>query len=696
MGITFDRSEFNADITSKMDDIRENYLDDGEGDDVAFAYTVAAVFEGEDILSDENSFIYTDGANDHGVDFYIARDDGYTFYQCKSCNLDNYPEGKVFDATPVNELQEAVEFITSDNDAGSNAGVRKLKQGYQFKKANCILTAVLALEGRLSDSARRRFEEVRSQKANEGINICLYEENDIYDCWHRNDEVANRTHIELKLTTRDINDCVIWQNGWFCAVLDVKPLIDAIAKYGYDLFDMNVRSTLKGSNVNAAIKKQLSTEKGRKRFVHLNNGIVITCNNYVKPSQGDRKPSIKVADAQVVNGCQTLSTIFDFYMASNDSVKESICSDVKIIAKVLNSSTANQDELFDDIIVASNHQNPMNDRNLKSNSAEQRKLQSSFYKDPLKKEMRYFYIRKDGELDSFLQSNKREPKKSYFEIKGSTRRGKNRYRHIDNEDLAKIWWAWIGNAPKANAGGVKYFRDPEYSSVFAKRPSPALWEQMKKPNFSYKADLLEDGQPTQYQLLLAMAVGRYLEYRVKPVGTTKLKNEALARLEDTGVVSPRATQQEKLIALNEDNDFLFGVWKAQMALSVAEIGSFLLCNKYGTLDSDTCKRLLDLNDVSFWLKKGMDKSVIEDSDITEGPNRLLVPLYELVNQGLRGFLKDNKRLILGQSRPKMYLGRRENLIEIKKECLERNELYREDKFEFKPSGRSYLEAFPEV
>lgn len=102
MGITFDRSEFNADITSKMDDIRENYLDDGEGDDVAFAYTVAAVFEGEDILSDENSFIYTDGANDHGVDFYIARDDGYTFYQCKSCNLDNYPEGKVFDATPVN------------------------------------------------------------------------------------------------------------------------------------------------------------------------------------------------------------------------------------------------------------------------------------------------------------------------------------------------------------------------------------------------------------------------------------------------------------------------------------------------------------------------------------------------------------------------------------------------------------------
>lgn len=71
MGITFDRSEFNADITSKMDDIRENYLDDGEGDDVAFAYTVAAVFEGEDILSDENSFIYTDGANDHGVDFTL-------------------------------------------------------------------------------------------------------------------------------------------------------------------------------------------------------------------------------------------------------------------------------------------------------------------------------------------------------------------------------------------------------------------------------------------------------------------------------------------------------------------------------------------------------------------------------------------------------------------------------------------------
>ena len=193
-----------------------------------------------------------------------------------------------------------------------------------------------------------------------------------------------------------------------------------------------------------------------------------------------------------------------------------------------------------------------------------------------------------------------------------------------------------------------------------------------------------------------MAVGRYLEYRVKPAGTTKLKNEALARLEETGVISPRATQREKQIALNEDSEYLFGVWKAQMALSVAEVGSFLLCNKYGILDSDTCKRLLDLSDVSFWLKKGMDKSVIEDSDITEGPNRLLVPLYELVNQGIRGFLIDDWTVIRGQSRPKMYLGRRDSLIKIKNECLARNERYREEKFDFKPSGLSYLEALPEV
>ena len=71
---------------------------------------------------------------------------------------------------------------------------------------------------------------------------------------------------ELKLTTRDINDCVIWQNGWFCAVLDVKPLIDAIAKYGYDLFDMNVRSTLKVSSkiisLSSIARRQAGLEEG--------------------------------------------------------------------------------------------------------------------------------------------------------------------------------------------------------------------------------------------------------------------------------------------------------------------------------------------------------------------------------------------------------------------------------------------------
>ena len=88
----------------------------------------------------------------------------------------------------------------------------------------------------------------------------------------------------------------------------------------------------------------------------------------------------------------------------------------------------------------------MNARNLKSNSLEQRELQRSFCSSAVKPEIRYFFIRKDGEFDSYLESGKRQPKKSEFQIKGTHRLGANKYRHIDNEKLAQIWWAWIGNS----------------------------------------------------------------------------------------------------------------------------------------------------------------------------------------------------------------------------------------------------------
>lgn len=73
----FDRSEYIADLLSKLDAIKEecSSLTLDTTDEVAFSYLIADMFE----TLDEGQFVYTDGPNDLGIDFYTHSDGSLTF-----------------------------------------------------------------------------------------------------------------------------------------------------------------------------------------------------------------------------------------------------------------------------------------------------------------------------------------------------------------------------------------------------------------------------------------------------------------------------------------------------------------------------------------------------------------------------------------------------------------------------------------
>lgn len=360
--------------------------------------------------------------------------------------------------------------------------------------------------------------------------------------------------------------------------------------YGASLFDLNVRAKLRGSSVNDGIRRTISNPSGQRAFVHLNNGIVITCSNYKFSSE---HLQITLNGAQVVNGCQTLSTIWDYYLSANDAQKADLCSNLKILAKIIRLDTDKMKNLLDDIIIASNNQNPMNERNLRSNTMEQKRIQASFYSEPLQIHYRYYYIRKDGEFEAFLANKNRHPRKQWFEIPGSNKRGKNRYRHIDNEQLAKIWWAWIGNGSAANTGGVKFFSDGVYPKVFIKRPSEQFWEAFCNHRFVFNAELLSEESPSPYQFLLAMAISSFISARVKPEGgTAGLKRRTIQKLMESGELPRNADQNQIASALDKDRTYLNESWKSMMTFALTEIASFILTKKYGNLDPDVCKKLI--------------------------------------------------------------------------------------------------------
>lgn len=98
----FDRSVFNADVLSKMDDIRTNCpdIEDRDPDSKVFCYMVVDAFES----LDPDVFCYTDGPNDLGIDFFIRRDGSYSIYQCKSVKYETLEKGRVFDSNFISDF----------------------------------------------------------------------------------------------------------------------------------------------------------------------------------------------------------------------------------------------------------------------------------------------------------------------------------------------------------------------------------------------------------------------------------------------------------------------------------------------------------------------------------------------------------------------------------------------------------------
>ena len=172
--MSFSRSDFIADIESKLEEIRENYLSERDKTDKAFCYMIAEMFEPGSMDPAEDIFEYTDGKSDHGIDFAIQRNNTFRIYQCKSIeDPSKYPSGKTWGADPVNELAEAIDFMMSDERPNASKAVSRLRDSYQLNREDHLLTAVLAIEGKLSEEGMERWNAVRENYEEAGVSLRL-------------------------------------------------------------------------------------------------------------------------------------------------------------------------------------------------------------------------------------------------------------------------------------------------------------------------------------------------------------------------------------------------------------------------------------------------------------------------------------------------------------------------------------------
>ena len=194
------------------------------------------------------------------------------------------------------------------------------------------------------------------------------------------------------------------------------------------VFEDNVRIYLKQrSKINKGIKETALSSDAH-RFFYYNNGITITCSSFNYPKQ-QRSPIIELENFQVVNGGQTIHSLYEAFREDNNNF-----GDMDILCRIY--ETKNE-KLSTEIVEYTNSQNPVSSRDIRSNDYLQRKLE----KDLLTQG--YFYERKKNQYQNEEKPKRIDAEKagqalcSFFHLKPGE--AKNLKRKVFGEEYENIF-----------------------------------------------------------------------------------------------------------------------------------------------------------------------------------------------------------------------------------------------------------------
>lgn len=158
-------------------------------------------------------------------------------------------------------------------------------------------------------------------------------------------------------------ECNVGDARAIFAPLKASELVGLDGISSNELFAWNVRSSLGKTKVNKDITTSIANIDEHKEFLLFHNGLTLLCQSL---EHADDK--ITISGYSVVNGCQSLTSLYEN--------RAKITSDLRLMCRIVKLPPGNA--LAEKITHHSNNQNPINARDLQSNSSIQRRLQNEF------------------------------------------------------------------------------------------------------------------------------------------------------------------------------------------------------------------------------------------------------------------------------------------------------------------------------
>lgn len=682
-------------LRNRLDRIPEELPDVVDDYHKLFVYFIGDLFEAINPQEIMEQGLICDQKGEHGIDLYYADERRFVVYQCKLPELDLMEkDGQLQKYGPdiVNEAEDSLTFLTDDEGkAEGNKYSQYARNRYRQMRDYCKqdereykLEVVLAYFGELTTPAKGKLEELRGtwEKDNDEFEIRTIDYN-LISSELRLSFIAPSRPKKMRLEYKPQTE--VHTKDWGYALVPAIHFVSFFEEYKMGLFDLNVRSHLGRTHVNKEIERTLVTTKGQRDFHLLNNGITIACKGWTSNTANNY---IELHHPQIINGCQTVISIYRAYsQMDKEHNRRNLEAKCFVPVRFIQAQDA---ELLDNIITASNFQNEMSPRNLRANSREQRVLQNQF--DQLISS--WFYERKDGEFDSL-----REYPTPGFKAKRYQFANKQ-WRKISNEDLAKAWLSFIGFSTYASEKIYAFDLVEDggkYEWLFQKRPEPDHWNAT---TLGSETQFIDDNfkpfSPTPEQYLVSYLVYEFIKAYLPTHHFNK--TECMQRLKKSGKITEKSPAEDINKEMMKDTEYVRNQILLNMKEVIVELYSWIFCKTYGPLVDDTAKKILNLKGFRDLFEVPDFKTYVSELQDDDSHNRdnILYICFEFMRESVKRWQNIHKTDYLASQRRIRFLHSSETVEQMKVFLDETNEQTRDAVYLWKPEGKKFLESLPHL
>ena len=327
---------------------------------------------------EEAAELLTEGGNDAGVDgLHIGEvDDGefvVTLFQGKYKVKDlsgsaNFPENGVQKAvnTVATLFDPAKQVELNEKIAPKVEEIRSLVRDGYIPNVRVVLCNNGA---RWKDSAQHWIDQ--SGFTDDQVTWIHYNHDSIVSVLQRKKAVDDSIRLEGKAVIEDFNFRRV-----LVGKVSVTEIADLFNRHNDLLLERNIRRYLglHSNRVNAAIHQTLVEPAKRENFYFFNNGITMICRKFRHNALQGENYQLKLEGMQIINGGQTCKTIQQTLYPAQQALFEESYENIYVLIRIYELADDDQD-FVRDITYATNSQNPVDLRDLRSNDEIQKQLE---------------------------------------------------------------------------------------------------------------------------------------------------------------------------------------------------------------------------------------------------------------------------------------------------------------------------------